>query len=169
MAKTMRDVLVEQNVKPITNVSGTPVVTFKEQMEAAEQGIKDKVDFGVRKLNPDGTIAKSFYSSAAISMDTFFMNRFRVVDNELQLVTAQTPEGYRAIKEQKTGHIFAKQILAHTLKRENGKLVFDKNIMVSDTDFVSFFTKSLDEEAMREVLPLLQNGESSTPNEKLPI
>ena len=168
MPKTMKDVLAEQNVKPITNVSGTPVVTFKEQAEAAERGIKDKVDFGIRKLNPDGTIAKSYYSSAAISMESFFLNRFRVVDDELQVVTGQTPEGYRAIKEQKTGHIFAKQILVHTLKRGNGKLVFNKNIMVSDTDFVSFFTKSLDEEAMREVLPLI-NGESSTPNEKLPI
>ena len=169
MPKTMREVLADQKVVPVTNVNGTPVVTFKEQRDAGTEGIKEKVDFGVRKMNPDGTIAKSFYSSAATNMATFYDNRFRVVDGELLLVTAQTAEGYRAITEQKTGRVFAKQLAAYVLVRKDGKLTFDRTEMISDTDFVSFFTKKLDEEAMKEVLPLIKDGVPSTPNEKLPI
>lgn len=169
MPKTMRDILEEEKVKPLTNVNGTPLISYKEQMEAAVEGIKERVDFGVPTLNPDGTVAKSSYHSAAINENIFYDNRFRIVDGEMQIVTAQTPDGYRAIKDQANGRCFTKLIPAHVMKREGGKLVLDRNIQVSDTDFVSYFTHILDKGPMREVLEAIQKGTKSTIKEKLPI
>lgn len=169
MPKTMKDILEEEKVKPLTNVNGTPLVSYQEQRDAAVEGIKERVDFGVPTLNPDGTVAKSSYHTAAINRDIFFDNRYRVVDGELQIVTAQTPDGYRAIKDQANGRCFTKLIPAHALKREGNKLKLVKNIQVSDTDFVSYFTHILDEDAMQEVLLAIQEGAQSTPKEKLPI
>ena len=169
MAKTMRDILEEEKVKPLTNVNGTPLVSYEEQTKMAVDGIKEKVVTGIRPTNPDGSIAKSFYTSAVYNEERFFDNRYRVVGDELQIVTAQTTDGYRAISEQKNGRIFAKFIPAISLKRENGKLKFFQNILVSDTDFVSHFTHKLDKEAMKDVLPLIPTGGPTIPEGKLPI
>lgn len=172
MAKTMKDVLSEQNVKPLTNVNGTPLVTYKEQRDMNLEMMKDKLDIGVRQMNKDGSIAKSRTTSAAINEDIFFDNRYRVVGDEMQIITAQTNDGYRAIKEQRTGRVFAKLLPAYALKRDNGKLVLDRLITVSDSDFISEFTHRLNKKRMEEVLLVLKDSlspNSSMPEEDLPI
>lgn len=177
MAKTMRDVLNDQNVQELTNVNGTPLISYEEQVKTSQEMIREKVDTrwdtdplkGIRKTNPDGTIARSNYKTAAINKDRFYDNRCRVVDGELQIVTAQTTDGYRAIMDQSRGRVFSKLIPCSVIKRDNGKLVLDRNIQVSDTDFVTYFTTILDEDAMKQVLVAIQHGAQSTPKEKLPI
>ena len=153
----------------ITNVKGTPIVSFEDQRNSAQEFIRNKVDYGLRKTNPDGSIARSNYHSAAVNMEWFYDNRYRVVDGKLQIVIAQTSDGWRAIQGARTGRVGAKQIKAYVLKREGKKLEFDSEVMVSDSDFISDFTNKLDKEAMKEILPLIPSGGPSVPEGKLPI
>ena len=155
-------------MKEITNVNGTPVVTFEEQRDRAVEALKDGYDPGVRPMNPDGTVARSRVITAAINEDVYYDNRYRVVDDQIQLVIAQTTDGYLAIKEQATGRVPKKQIQAYVLAREGGKLVFKGTVMIGDEDFVADFTHKLNKEVMKDILPLLVDMEP-TEDEKLPI
>lgn len=155
-------------IKTIAN-DGTPIVTFEQQRDLAQEMIRNKFDIGVRKTNPDGSVAKSLYHNKAVNEDWFFDNRFRVTDGKLQLVTAQTSEGYRAIEDQRKGRLFAKHISAYEFVRKDKKLVYTNRVLVSDEDFIAHFTNKLDKEAMKEILPLIPSGEPSVPEGKLPI
>lgn len=156
-------------MKQMTNVNGTPVVTFEEQRDMAQELIREHVDIGVRKTNPDGSIAKSLVHNAAINAEFFYDNRFRVVDGKLQLVTAQTSEGYRAIGGLKDGRVFQKTLSAYVFRREGKALVYDSTVLISDDEFLADFTNKLDKEAMKEILPLIPSGGPSVPEGKLPI
>ena len=168
MAKTLQDIMKEREVKPITNVNGTPVVSFEEQRNMAQDEILYKTDIGVRSYNPDGTLSKTLYANAAMNMGTFFDNRFRVVDNVLQLVTAQTTDGFRAIREQNTGNVFKKHRSVYEFTREEGKLKYKGMALVTDAEFVSSFTSKLSKEDMKLILPLIP-ADASLEETKLPI
>lgn len=153
----------------ITNVKGTPIVSFEDQRDLGTAYVRDKIDVGLRKHNPDGSIARSKYHSAAINMEWFFDNRYRVVGDKLQIVTAQTSDGWRAIQGAQTGRVHAKQITAYVFRREGKTLKYDSTVLVSDNDFITDFTHKLDKDAMRELLPLIPSGGPSVPEGKLPI
>lgn len=174
--KSMRDAL-EGNVKEmLTNPNGTPLVTYEEQRKLGQKGINEHwddkrlgADMGIRKMNPDGTIAKSWHTSAAMNMDRYLDNRYRVKEGAMEIITAQTPDGYRAIKEQSSGRVFSKLLPALSFKRSGNELVYDKTVMVSDADFISEFTHKLNKEAMKEVLRKIPSGGVSIPEGNLPI
>ena len=168
MAKTLQDIMKEREVKPLTNVNGTPVVTFAEQRDAATDALRYNVDIGIREYNPDGTLKKTLYHNAAINEGTFFDNRYRVVGDVMQLVTAQTTEGFRAIREQNSGIIFTKHLGAYEFIREDGKLKYKGMTLVSDSDFVSSFTNKLSKENMKLILPL-SPADASVAETSLPI
>ena len=153
----------------ITNVKGTPIVSFEDQRDLGQEYVRNHVDVGLRKTNPDGSIARSKYHSAAVNMDWFFDNRYRVVNDTMELVTAQTSDGWKAIQGIKSGRVGSKQIMAYAFHREGKALKFDKTVLVSDTDFIADFTNKLDKEAMKEILPLIPSGGPSVPEGKLPI
>lgn len=155
---------------------GTPIVTFEQQRDLAQEIVrgtpsqrKMKEDFGFRKTNPDGSIAASYYTTKAVNSGWFFDNRYRMVGKKLQLVTAQTSEGYRAIQDLAKGSIYKKHIVAYEFERKNGELVLTNRVLVSDQDFLTHFTDKLDEEAMKVILPLIPSGAPSVPEGKLPI
>lgn len=153
----------------ITNVKGTPIVSFEDQRDLGQDYIRNHVDYGLRKTNPDGSIARSNYHSAAVNMDWFYDNRYRVVEDRLQIVTAQTSDGWKAIRGASTGRVHSKQILAYVFRREGKSLQFEKTVLVSDEEFITDFTHKLDKEAMKEILPLIPSGGPSVPEGKLPI
>ena len=153
----------------ITNVKRTPIVSYEDQRKLGQEYIRDKVDVGLRKLNNDGSVARSKYHSASVNMDWFFDNRYRVVGDKLQLVTAQTSDGYRAIQDIRSGRVGSKQITAHEFAREGKMIKYVKTVLVSDDEFISDFTNKLDKEAMKEILPLIPSGGPSVPEGKLPI
>ncbi len=153
----------------ITNVKGTPIVSFEDQRDLGQEYLRNNIDVGIRKTNPDGSIARSKYHSAAVNMDWFFENRYRVVNKNLQVVTAQTDDGWRAIKGMKAGRIGMKHVPAYEFRRNNGKLEFVKQVLVGEDDFIAAFTNKLDKEAMKEILPLIPSGGPSVPEGKLPI
>ena len=176
--RSMKDAL-EGNVKEIrVNQNGTPLVSYEEQRTLGQKGVnehwdstrqRDNADIGIRKMNPDGTVAKSWYTSAAINFDRYYDNRYRVVNGVLEIITATTPDGYRAIQEQKSGRVFAKLLPALTFAREGSELVYKKTVMVSDTEFISEFTHKLNNESMKEVLKKIPSGGEDIPEGNLPI
>ena len=154
----------------ITNVKGTPIVSFPDQRDLGQAYLRDHVDVGLRKANPDGSIARSKYHSAAVNMDWFYDNRYRVVEGKyLQVITSQTDDGWRAIKGIKSGRVGAKQVRVYEFVRENKNLKFNKVVTVSDDEFISDFTDKLDKESMKVILPLIPSGGPSVPEGKLPI
>lgn len=164
-------------MEPIQTIAndGTPIVTFEQQRDLAQEIIrgtpslrKTRKDFGFRKLNPDGTVARSHYTTKAVNKDWFFDNRFRVVGKKVQVVSAQTSEGYRAIQGLAKGQIYKKHILAYEFERKNGELEVTR-VLVSDSDFITHFTKKLGEDDMNLILPFITSGGTSVPEEKLPI
>lgn len=166
----------EEDVHAIAMDHGKPVVTFEDQAKMGQGYIQNgrvpkpqRNDFGFRKTNPDGSVAASYYENKAVNVGWFFDNRFRMVGKKLQVVTAQTSEGYRAICDLKSGQIFKKHIVAYEFERKNGDLVLSNRVLVSDQDFVTYFTNKLDEEAMKVILPLIPSGAPSAPEGKLPI
>lgn len=174
--KSMMEVLKGTKEETLTNQQGTPLVTYEEQLKVGQTGINEHwdekrlgQDMGIRKLNPDGTVARSWYTTAAINEDRFYDNRYRVVDKELFLVTAQTSDGYRAINEQSRGTIFAKHIPVMVFSRKDGSLAYERTEMVSDTDFIAYYTNKLDKGAMKAILPLIPSGVENIPEGSLPI
>ena len=153
----------------ISNVNGTPLVSFEDQRNMGVTAVRDKVDVGLRKTNPDGSIARSKYHSAAINTDWFYDNRFRVKDGRLQIVTAQTSDGWRAIQGAKTGRIGMKQVMVYEFAREGKAIKYVTAVMVSEDEFIADFTNKLDQESMKEILPLIPSGGPSVPEGKLPI
>lgn len=158
----------EIKVSPVTNVNGTPVVSFEDQRDAAEEIMKNDLDIGMREYKADGTMARTYYVTAAVNFDQFYDNRYRVKNDEMQMVIAQTTDGYRAIKEQATGRVFQKQVPIYVFARIDGKLQFVRLDVVSDTEFISEFTHKLGQDAMRTVLPLIP-VDTSINEETLPI
>lgn len=161
--KSIEQIIEKANEAAMTNVNGTPLVTFEEQRDWAQDIMRDNIPLKVRQSNPDGSIAKSYVWSAAVNEDRFYDNRYRIIDKVegdtikrvLQVVTAQTTDGYRVIQEQKSGRVAYKQIQAYNFERKGKSLVFTEAVMVSDTEFITDFTKKLNQEAMKELLPLL--------------
>lgn len=163
-------------INTIGTDNGTPIVTYEQQRDLAQEIIRGTPsnlpqmhDFGFRKTNPDGSIAASYYTTKAVNAEWFFDNRYRIVGKKLQVVTAQTSEGYRAIGGLAKGQIYKKHILAYEFERKNGELVLSNRVLVSDQDFITYFTDKLDEEAMKVILPLIPSGAPSVPEGKLPI
>lgn len=170
----------EEDVSVIATDHGKPIVTFEDQAKMGQGYIQNgkgpkeqRNDFGFREMNPDGSIAASYYENKAVNTDWFYDNRFRVVGKKLQVVMAQTSEGYRAIRDLSSGQIFKKHIVALEFEKKNGKLELTNRVLVSDQDFITYFTHKLDKEAMTEILEALKeehsSGAPSVPEEKLPI
>jgi len=157
----------------ITNVKGTPIVSFEDQRDLGQEYLRNHVDVGLRKTNPDGSIARSRYHSAAVNMDWFYDNRFRMAGDRLQVVIAQPDEGWRAIKGIKNGNVGTKQVRAYEFVRDDKVLKFNQVVTVSDDEFVSDFTDKLDKESMKVILKILKkefpSGGPSVPERKLPI
>ena len=143
-----------KDVKPIAEHNGIGIVTFEEQRDLAQ--LKKLEDPGLEtiQMNPDGTVARTPVRFAAVNLDNFYINRYKRVKDSLYIVT-----DYRAIMEQQTGGVYAKQLPAFVVKRDADKnLILDKVVTVSDTEFLADFTHTLNREAMAQIMPLLVSG-----------
>lgn len=152
-----------EEVKPLYEQNGVKVVSFEDQRAVAQAEIINDVDLGNRTVNPDGTVARSRTKYAAINVDHLYLNRYKQVGKKLFVVT-----DYRAIKEQPTGRIYSSQIKAFVFVRENDVLKKEKMTVISDKDFVSDYTKTLNPEAMAQLIPLMA-GENDISADALPI
>lgn len=143
-------------IQPVATVNGVQVVQFSEQRDLAQmEKMMGNDTLGTLQMNPDGTVARTPVKYAAVNMDYYYINRYKKVKDSYYIVT-----DFRAIQEQQTGTVYAKQIPAFVIVRdkETGSLKIDKTVMVSDTEFVADFTHMLNREAMAQIVPLLANG-----------
>lgn len=143
-----------EKVKPVTEINGIPVVTFEEQRDLAQVDKLMNVNMGILNFNADGSVAETPTKYVSVNLDSYFINRFKRVENSLYIVT-----DYRAIKEQGSGRVYLKQIPAYVVSRnKKGDLFLEKTVTVSDNEFISDFTHILNHEAMKTVMPLLVSG-----------
>lgn len=161
-------------VKPLAEKDGAVYVTFEDAATLNSINAYDPKGTGMKTYNADGSLASTGKTVHAINPDYFYMNRYRIKgkagSREMQVVSAHTVDGFRCIKEQNTGRIFIKSIPCYVIVRdENGKLKLDRVITVSDTEFVSDFTNTLDKSAMAEILPLIVNYGVEVTADTMPI
>ena len=159
-ATELRDLIDRtENVKPITEGAGdVKIVTFEEQRDLAMMDAMNETGLNLVQYNPDGTVARTPVKYAAVNPANYFINRYKKVRDTMYVVN-----DYRAIKEQDSGSIYVKTLPAYVIKRdEEKKLVLEKVVNISDTEFLADFTKILSREAMAEVLPLITQEDGVT-------
>lgn len=125
---------------------------------------------GMQTRNPDGSLASTGKMVHAVNPDYFYANRYKVKGKKLYVVSGHTPDGYRCIKEQASGKVYLKTIPAYVIARDSdGKLVLEKQTIISDTEFISDFTSKLDNKSMAEVLPLIIDDGKGMSADAMPI
>lgn len=165
----MTDILfAAENVEPVAEKNGQKIVSFEDAAVLANaDGFDPKPDTGVRTYNADGTLARIRKQTAAINVDSYFENRYKTNSKkELMLVT-----DFRAIREQHLGRVYSKVIPCYVFTRdkETGKLQLDRQTTISDTEFISGYTKKLSVDAMKEILPLIDNAPTVASGDEMPI
>ena len=142
-------------VKPLAEKDGEVWVTFDDAATLNSYNA-DEPNTGMQTRNRDGSLASTGKTVHAVNPDYFFMNRYKVKGKKLIIVSGHTTDGYRCIKEQSSGRVFLKTIPAYVIARDSdGKLFLEKQIVISDTEFISEFTNKLDNKSMAEILPLI--------------
>lgn len=130
---------------------------------------------GIQERNADGSIASTGKRIHAINPDFYFMNRYKVKifgkKHKMYVVSGHTPDGFRLIREQSNGRCHIKTIPVAVISRdaETGKLVFEKMDTITEQEFISEFTKTLDNKSMAEILPLIVNQGVGMTADTMPI
>ena len=152
------------NVKPFAEKNGQLYVSFEDASVLNSLNAEEPSGTGLQTRNQDGSIANSGKRVHAINADYFFANRYKVKGKKLHVVSGHEPTGYRCIKEQSSGHVFVKTIPVYIIARDEEKnLILEKVSTISDTEFISEFTNTLDHKSMAEILPLItEHGEKMT-------
>lgn len=155
-------------VKPLAEKDGQKFVTFEDAAVLNSFNAQEPKT-GLQTRNPGGTLASTGKTVHAVNPDYFFANRYKVKSKKLIVVSGHTTDGYRCIKEQASGKVFLKSIPAYVIVRDaDGNLVLEKQIVVSDSEFISEFTNKLDNKSMAEILPLIAQTNEITAD-SLPI
>lgn len=159
----------------IAEKDGEVYVNFHDASILNSADAYDTEDTGLIQRNRDGSVASIGKRVHAVNPDFFFLNRYRVKTfgkgKKLYVVSGHTSEGFRLIQEQPTGRCFIKTIPVAVISRdsETGKLTFEKMDTVSESEFISEFTKTLDNKSMAEILPLIVDKGSTISADTMPI
>lgn len=148
-----------EEVKPLAEKDGQKFVTFDDASVLNSINAQEPKT-GLQTRNRDGSLASTGKTVHAINPDYFYANRYKVKGKKLIIVSGHTTDGYRCIAEQASGRVFLKTIPAYVIARDEKtkELFLEKQIVISDTEFVSDFTSKLDNKSMAEILPLLMVG-----------
>lgn len=157
------------NIVPMAEKDGQVYVNF-EQAAILNSVNAEEPSTGMQTRNADGSLASTGKTVHAINPDYFFANRYKVKGKKLHVVSGHEPTGYRCIKEQASGHVFVKTIPVYVFARdEDKKLVLERVTTVSDTEFISEFTNTLDHKSMAELLPLITEHGNQMTADSMPI
>jgi hypothetical protein len=156
-------------IKPFAEKDGEVWVSFEDAATLNSYNA-DEPNTGMQTRNADGTLASTGKTVHAVNPDYFFANRYKVKGKKLHVVSGHEPTGYRCIKEQSSGHVFVKTIPVYIIARDEEKnLVLEKVSTISDTEFISDFTNTLDHKSMAEILPLITENGSGMTADTMPI
>lgn len=169
-------------IKPMAEKDGQVFVNFDEAATLNSLNAEEPHGTGMQMRNADGSIASTGKTVHAVNPDYFFANRYMVKGKKMHVVSGHEPIGYRCIKEQSSGHVFVKSIPVYviareekkdaegnTVKGEKGDLVLEKVTTISDSEFISDFTKTLDHESMAKILPLITEHGNDMTADSMPI
>lgn len=169
------------NVKPLAKKDGQVYVTFEDAAVLNSlEAFDPQVGTGEQIRNADGSIASTGKTVHAINPEYFYLNRFKVkgtgANRKLYVVSGHEPIGFRCIREQEKGKIHIRTIPCYIFAREKtddkdeaGKLVLEKVTTISDTEFISDFTGTLENSAMAELLPMIASYGVGRTAESMPI
>lgn len=157
-------------IKPMAEKDGQVFVTFDEAATLNSLNAEEPHGTGMQLRNADGSIASTGKTVHAVNPDYFFANRYMVKGKKMHVVSGHEPTGYRCIKEQSSGHIFVKSIPVYVIARDEDKnLVLERVTTISDAEFISDFTKTLDHESMAKILPLITEHGNDMTADSMPI
>lgn len=157
-------------VKPFAEKDGQLFVSFEDAAVLNSVNAEEPHGTGMQLRNADGSIASTGKTVHAVNPDYFFANRYMVKGKKMHVVSGHEPTGYRCIKEQSSGHIFVKSIPVYVIARDEDKnLVLEKVTTISDSEFISDFTKTLDHESMAKILPLITEHGNDMTADSMPI
>lgn len=158
------------SIKPMAEKDGQVYVTFDEASVMNSVHAEEGKGTGMQLRNPDGSLASTGKTVHAINPDYFFANRYKLKGKKLHVVSGHDTIGYRCIKEQSSGHIYIKTIPCYIIARnDKGELVLEKQTTISDTEFISDFTNTLDHKSMAEILPLITEHGNEMTADSMPI
>ena len=159
----------------IANKDGELYVNFHDAAVLNSANAYEPTGTGIQERNPDGSIASTGKRVHAINPDFYFMNRYKIRQagnrRNLYVVSGHTPEGFRVIQEQASGRCFIKTIPCAVIYRdtETKELVFSRMDTITDQEFISEFTNTLDNKSMAEILPLIVGQGADTTAREMPI
>lgn len=157
-------------IKPMAKKDGQVFVNFDEAATLNSLNAEEPHGTGMQMRNADGSIASTGKTVHAVNPDNFFANRYMVKGKKMHVVSGHEPTGYRCIKEQSSGHIFVKSIPVYVIARDEDKnLVLERVTTISDSEFISDFTKTLDHESMAKILPLITEHGNDMTADSMPI
>lgn len=158
------------NVRPYAERDGQVWVNFEDASVLNSVNAEEPSGTGLQTRNADGTLASSGKRVHAVNPNYFFANRYKVKGKKLHVVSGHESLGYRCIKEQASGKVFVKTIPVYVIARnENKELVLEKVTTISDTEFISDFTNTLDHKSMAEILPLITEHGNDMTADEMPI
>lgn len=157
-------------VKPLAEKNGQLYVSFEDAAVLNSVNAEEPHGTGLQTRNADGSLASTGKTVHAINPDYFFANRYKLKGKKLHVVSGHEPIGYRCIKEQSRGHVFVKTIPVYVFARDEEKnLVLEKVTTISDAEFISDFTNTLDHKSMAELLPLITEHGNEITADSMPI
>ena len=161
-------------VRPIAEKDGQVIVDFNDAATLNSVNAYEGSGTGVQVRNPDGTLASTGKTVHAMNPNYFFANRYKVKgtkgNQKLMVVSGHEPTGFRCIAEQERGRIHVKTIPCYVFSRdEKGELTLEKVTTVSDTEFVSDFTHTLNNKSMAELLPMITSYGNEITADEMPI
>lgn len=147
-------------VNILAEKEGEVFVNFEDAATLNSLNAYDPKGTGMKTYNADGSLASTGKTVHAMNPDFFYMNRYKVKGRngakELWIVSGHTVDGFRCIEEQAKGRTFIKSIPCYVISRDDeGRLKLNRVTTVSDTEFISDFTNTLDNSSMAEILPLI--------------
>ena len=173
---SMKDVLdAAEKIEPIAKVNGIELMSFTEVNSKTQADLIENLpDPGVRTMNPDGTVARSYTRYAGVNVEQLFQNRYRYIEEDdgegnkkrkLQVVV-----DHRACDEQATGKVYLNILPAYVISRGyQKKLRIERVDSVLRDDFIKNFTRKLDREAMNDILPLIADRVTDITTDSLAI
>lgn len=169
MSKIKETLEAAENVTPIAIKDGKKIVTFQDAKVLQDaEGYEPTPSTGVRRYNPDGSLAATEARVVAINEDSYFANRYKLLGKGSKKMSVVTD--WRAIQEQSSGRCYKKNLTSYVFARnEQGELYIEKIDSVSDTEFLSDYTNILDNTNMAQLVALIDAYGSDITTSEMPI
>lgn len=161
-------------VRPLAEKDGQKYVDFEDAATLNSVNAYEGEGTGVQVRNPDGSLASTGKTVHAVNPNYFFANRYKVKgakgNQKLYVVSGHEPTGFRCIREQERGRVHVKTVPCYVFSRDDSKeLTLEKITTVSDTEFISDFTHTLNNKSMAELLPMITSYGNELTADEMPI